>query len=278
MRYFLVLLAFVFVFPSAIGAEEIEFVSVKPDKLFVRLQPGEERINYLSLRNFSEKETNVILRVTAVEVYDSYGHIKKASPHTWSLQNWIRLEQSSYVVPANKSIKIPFTIKVPPAAFSGSYSGAIIVETTSKELSIEKGTVVYANVGSLAETELRVESFGPEGTSVNMTLHNQGNYIGQVSGTVTWYSLFGHEIDKEPLHPLIIWPGKFLTLCIPYSDRFPGIYKADVDLYYANRTKRIRKITTVVHIPVQLPLIVGAAGIGILLLIYKLQKKHGGKK
>lgn len=276
MRYLLVLL-FIIAVPVSVFSAGVDIVEVRPSALFLRLEPGESRTNYLSLRNETAKDTAVTFQATSIEITDSYGHVKKTQAHQWSLAEWVSFESQKYTVPAQSAVKIPFTVTVPEAAVLGSYSGAITIISENPAVSLEKGTVLYANVGAVTATVLEVDEFAPAGTQLVFSLQNKGIHLTQVYGTVTWYSLRDKEINTEKIEAVVVPPGKGVTLYFPFADKWPGIYKADVDVLYANGNKRIRKQLNVIHVPPVFPVAAGIVVVGGLLVFAKFKKKHAKK-
>jgi hypothetical protein len=257
-------------------ATETGFVSVQPSSFFLKLKPGESRQNYISIRNSSEVPQKVSLKAISIEVSDSYGHVKLAEENPWSLESWISLGAPFEIEPG-KSIKIPFEITVPVSVVEGSYSGGIALIQENEKIKIFKGTAIYVNIGSAGKTQLEIEDVEPNKNNLVITMSNTGTVLTQMTGSVVWYSMFGKVTGKDDLQPVVISPGRKTILSVSYADRFPGIYKADVDVFYASNTKRLRKQINVIHIPPAVPLMAGL-GIGGVLLIFQQYRKKYAKK
>lgn len=277
MRKLLISIALILLLNLPVYAADSQIVTVQPSSFFLKLKQDETRQNYISVRNNSDQKQEIELEAIPIEVSDSYGHIKVADSNKWSLEEWVVFEQKKYILEPNQSTKIPFEVTVPATAVEGSYSGAITINSKSGKTNIVKGTVLYVNIGSTGKTQLVMQDLRTEGDSLNIRINNTGSHMTQVHGNVTWTSLFGKDIGQDKLDPIVIAPGRETSLFVSYKDKFPGVYKADVDVYYANSTKRLRKQINVIHIPLAVPLMVGLGIGGGLLIFHKYRKKHEKK-
>ena len=277
MRRLLISIALLLLLNVPVYAADSEIVTVQPSSFFLKLKQDETRQNYISVRNNSDQKQEIELEAIPIEVSDSYGHIKVADSNKWSLEKWVRFDKKEYILEPNQSTKIPFEVLVPATAVEGSYSGAITINSKSGKTNIVKGTVLYVNIGSTGKTQLVMQDLRTEGDTLNIRIHNSGSYMTQLYGKVSWTSLRGTDNGLDNLEPVVIAPGREASLYVSYKDKFPGVYKADVDVYYANGTKRLRKQIHVIHIPLAVPLMIGLGIGGGLLIFQKYRKKHEKK-
>lgn len=272
----------IFLVVSPVFAEPT-IIETQPSTFFFTTQPGDIIENTLRISNNGGDDITVVPDATAIEVSDSYGHIRKSDPGKWSAHSWMKLEREKYDIKPGKTVFIPVTVEVPQAAEPGSYTAAITIRKQSEKISSEVGTVFYVNVGKQNETELIIQSFYPDNPQLfsgpqnfNISFINKGDHFGQAVSQIKILGIDGREAEVIQLPSQLIQPGKELQQQVPITQNHFGIYTVEATLHYANGTKRAFDRTLLFSIPLVVPIVIAVLAIWILRSYIK-RKRHGKK-
>lgn len=167
----------------------------------------------------------------------------KESPQSDAYQ-WVRLPQTQYRAEAGQTIKIPYTINVPPTAAPGGHYGVIFAETqpvktegqggNSVDRKKRVGMIIYASVngniinkGNAVTNNIPFWQMQPP-MQASVTAKNEGNvdFINKV--TFSAKDVFGnpkYTIVKE--YPVLPQTTRTIELEWPESPWF-GLFRVDI--------------------------------------------------
>lgn len=252
-----------------------------PPRKDYTVEPGKTVEDTIVLSNRDrELPLNLRLRVIDFTFSDDSGTPKllldENEPQTaWSLKPFLKLPELVTVDPgATKTIDISVT--VPEEYKAGSYYSAIVYQSASSEggnvgLSASGVTLVFANLPGEVHEQLALENLGTYNSDtkkytyfnssqpkrIAYTVRNEGNVVGNPTGSITLKNWFGHEVTINNMNPngslvLIGQEARVFDVCIKMAkedvefagDRqqattcanaglWPGYYSVTMDGFYS---------------------------------------------
>lgn len=252
-----------------------------PPRKDYTVQPGKTVDDTLVLSNRDRTQAlHLNLRIIDFTYTDESGAPKllldEDQPQTaWSLRPFLELPQTVTIEPgATKTVDISVTM--PDDYKAGSYYSAIVYQSTASEggnvgLSASGVTLVFANLPGEVDEQLVLEKLGTYNSqakkytyinsnspkSIAYTVRNDGNVVGNPTGTMTLKNWFGHEVLINDINPngslaLIGQEARVFEACIKTAqeeaefdgDRqvattcadsglWPGYYSIELDGFYS---------------------------------------------
>lgn len=252
-----------------------------PPRKDYTVQPGKTVEDTLVLSNRDrEQPLNLNLRVIDFTFLDDSGTPKllldEDEPQTaWSLRPFIDLPETVTVDPGTTKT-VDMSVTLPSEYKAGSYYSAIVYQSGSSEggnvgLSASGVTLVFANLPGEVEENLVLEKLGTyngetkkytyfntdKPSRIAYTIRNEGNVVGNPSGSITLKNWFGHEVTINDINPngslaLIGQESRVFETCIKMakedvefagsrqeattcadSGLWPGYYSVTLDGFYS---------------------------------------------
>lgn len=283
-----------------VSAEGSAALGWSPRKDYM-VQPGKTIEDTVVLSNRDRtKPLNLSLRVIDFTYRDDSGTPKllldKDEPETaWSLRPFLDIPENVTIDPgATKSVDISITM---PASYrAGSYYSAIVYSSASSDggnvgLNASGVTLVFANLPGKVKENLILEKVGTYDDEakkytyfnssmprqIAYTIRNDGNVVGNPSGSITLKNWFGHEVTIEDMNPkkslaLIGQKDRTIQACIKTAEEeqnfdgdrqtastcstpglWPGYYNVSLDGFYSffggNTTKELSGKTGFWYLP-----------------------------
>jgi hypothetical protein len=198
-----------FGFSSLAGASEFGTVGGRPanpdsniphsDAWFIyTLKPGETKNDVIVVKNNGDTEAHVILYpADATPSTDGGFALKQKVEKNDGVGSWIKLSQQDLVIPATKSVEVPFTITIPndPTLDVGEHAGGIMIELADQQaadasgflLTMRSGVRVYVTIPGEIIKKLDITTFDTTFNEtkkiyiVNLGVKNSGNTSREVS-------------------------------------------------------------------------------------------------
>lgn len=313
MKGFLLSIAiFSLVFPCGVAvaadgpqdtATEIQVSPVRFD--WTTLSAGEEREGVLNLKNYAEDEYRIIISTENFYISDDSSSIQFFSDQdkerlvAYDVVNWIRPEETEFVMKGGEVRTLKFKVSVPEKAPTGGYYGALLVEhqkinkekvegAAILEVKTRVGVLMIMGVDGIGPVVQKAElkNFYPEkkiffedkkDASVIAEVFNSGNIPFQMGGEAELFR-FGKLVKTMPLDARIAYPEKTRTYLGSWDFGLfdIGMYEAKLKLISDNEKIKLNGETTFWIIPWKLIAII-AGIIFFLWLVYK-SGQHKGKK
>ncbi len=271
-------------------------LEISPPLLSLNADPGDTINTKILVRDISAVN---LLVSTEINDFESDGvtgapkillNEKDAENNPYSLKDWIA-PIPSRTLKAKEIESVPVTIAVPASASPGSYfavvrfSGTPTNQTgTSVGLTSSVGALVFVRVSGDAKESLSISEFYAgidgkkkglfESTPVELTVQikNEGNVVGQPTGTITIKDMFGNEQGRLPVNSTesYVLPGstrefsaKFDSSTVGKNRILFGRYTADLNIQYGeNRT--LTETMSFWIIPYKLILLVVLVLVGVI--------------
>ncbi len=221
-KFLLIILGIVFI-PFGAMAEQKLILTVTPPLFQLNIGPGEFWASSLKVVNTNPYDLTLYASTMNFEASGEVGQGKfiplvRDDPEAASitLAHWIEIESGPFLVPREKSIEIPFSVRIPQNAPPGGHYAAILVGTRPPR-EVEKGASIQVSsfVSSLIFVRIKgevvesgdIREFFSEHTfyqkpDVTFTLRfeNKGNVHLQPQGDITIYNMWGKERGKIPIN------------------------------------------------------------------------------
>lgn len=234
-------------------------ISISPTIFEASANPG-QLINSDGIRviNPNSYELEVFVDVVNFEAQGESGQgkfipVEASEDGGNTIAEWITIKNKSIVIPAEKTIQIPFSISVPEDAPPGGHFAAILIGTKSLpndngQMKVETSQVVTSLVflrvaGDVVESgsirEFRSTQLISESPKVTFELRfeNKGNVHIQPQGDIKIYNMWGQERGVIPVNRQMMF-GNVLPMSVrKYSFTWSGQWSvADMGRYTAIAT------------------------------------------
>lgn len=210
--------AFLLVPYMAVAAEKL-VLTVTPPLFQLNIGPGEFWASSLKVINTNPYDLTLYASTMNFEATGEVGQGKftplvKNDPEAASttLAGWIEVEPGPFIVPREKSVEIPFSVRIPRDAPPGGHYAAILVGTQPPREAVEGASIqVSSFVSSLLFVSIKgdvmedgdIREFFSERTfyqkpevAFTLRFENKGNVHLQPQGDITIYNMWGKERGK----------------------------------------------------------------------------------
>lgn len=268
MRNFSVSLAFLFsiglvmFLPSIIEAEEGLTLTVTPPLFQLTIGPGEFWSSSLKVVNTNSYDLTLYASVMNFEANGEGGGGKfipiiedDSEESVNSLAQWIEVSKKPIFVSKEKSVEIPFSVRIPKDAPPGGHYAAILVGTQPLSGKSEGpvirvssliSSLLFVNIKGDIREEGNIREFSSEKTfyqepKVDFTLRfeNIGNVHLQPQGDITIYNMWGKERGK-----ILINQKSHFGNVLPKSVReFVFKWRGENNLFEVGRYKAITTLS-----------------------------------
>ncbi len=283
------------------AAEDKLTLTVTPPLFQLTIGRGENWSSNLKVVNTNSYDLTVYASLMDFQANGEEGQAKlipadtgNSTSSVQTLARWIEIARGPVLVPAAKSVEIPFMVRIPEQAEPGGYYAAILVGT-SPMADKTKGPMV--TVASMVSTLLLVRVNGDireEGSirefsadkffssnpdiSFNLRFANDGNVHLQPQGEITIYTMWGKEAGKIPINQ----QGEFGNV-LPHSVRKfvfdwrgennffdAGRYSALISLAYGQEARSAASQVAYFWVVPLKPILAILAGAGLFILFILL--------
>lgn len=219
----LVLISFILVAISVLPirgqAEEKLTITVTPPLFQLAIGPGEFWASSLKVVNTNPYDLTVYASVMNFEANGEEGRGKftpiieddnVASAN--SLAQWIEVSKKPIFVPREKSVEIPFSVRIPENAPPGGHYAAILVGTQPLSDNVGEpmirvssliSSLLFVNIKGDVREEGNIREFSTEKTfyqkpetAFTLRFENTGNVHLQPQGDIAIYNMWGKERGK----------------------------------------------------------------------------------
>ena len=254
MKYILIFLGILAFLPSAALAQDSLTLTVTPPLFKINLGPGDYWASSLKVVNSNPGQQEIFARVVNFVPKGEGGRgdlvpvLEGSTEQT--LAEWIEVPQAGTALPAEGSIEIPFSLRIPENASPGGHYAAILLGTEPPEK--EEGSVI--RVSALISTLLFVEVRGdivedgiirelstekniyqkPE-AELTLRFENRGNVHLQPQGHITIYNMWGRERGEIPINQ----ETQFGNVLPESIRKFEFVWKGERNFFEVGRYKAV---------------------------------------
>ena len=211
------------------------------DYFLRRAGPGEQLTDHVGITNLTKRPlTFTVYGTDAFTTADGAFGLLPAAQAPTDVGSWITLARSSYTVPANTRLDVPFRLSVPANATPGDHAGGIIASVAAAQTDAKGQRVlvdrriaarVYLTVSGATAPTLTIDTVRLEYTqsanptdggamTVSYRVRNTGNLRLSGAGAVRVTGPFGWELARtDPLPIPELLPGSSLTV----TERIVGV-------------------------------------------------------
>jgi len=249
---------FLLLAPVAVFAQESLTLSVSPTLFEMTANPGQEWKSSVRVINSNNYDIRVYVDVTNFEAQGETGQVKflplfKEESTGNTLAEWIDYDKNEIVIPAEKTISVPFTIKVPENADPGGHFSAILIGTKSldrgtKQTIVETSQVVtslvFLRVTGDVDEQGVIREFRSAKTiaekpemSFDLRFENKGNVQILPQGEIKILNMWGQERGVIPVNRQTMFGNILPQQIRKYSFTWTGEWSlADMGRYQAIAT------------------------------------------
>ena len=256
-----------FVFVAAPLAHAVETtpresITLSPVKERYALDAGTAKADELTVVNDGETSYDFIMYARPYSVHnETYNDPDfTAQTPTTDVYKWVQFPQTKYHLEAGKTVKIPYTIRVPQNAAPGGHYGVLFAETQPTDTSggnsvVRKkrvGMIIYATIngqfqmgGQSLGTSIPFMQFHSP-LSATSRIKNTGNSDFVVSSMYRITDLFGGEkyrVDKD--YAVLPQTTRLMTFTWDKSPWF-GLFKVQVKTSFLDQKNDTTKLVLMV--------------------------------
>jgi len=216
---------------------------VGPGRTEIEVRPGETVIQEVTVTNRISAGRTFMLEVediTGSNDGSSAVSLTGASRGPYSIRDYIKFQENSFVLDLGERVRIPVVISVPPDAEPGGYYGSVLVSTiqpTGVGADAAPRSPIIARVGSLfflrvlgeAETEGEtisislindklVHESGP--MELGILYENTGSVHVNPYGALSITNIFGEEVGFVELEPWFVLPSSLRVREVTWDREF----------------------------------------------------------
>ncbi len=244
---------------EASAAVPLEGFSVEPAILRISVERGGQFKSFFTLKNTGEESIALDVLVADFVPVDGAGGVRemegvpdKDDPVRAS--GWFSLPDGPLIVPAHKSLRVPFSISVPSDANPGGRSVVFELESSSGSARERLNMLNFLTVPGETKEQLTILSFtrealisaGAQGT-FSLELKNDGDTHLRPEGSVVIRNMFGVERGRyvldNTLAPGTIIPGSKRNVEYDWKGSLGifdfGLWNAHVELNYGENNAHL---------------------------------------
>lgn len=258
IKFICCVLSVVFLTPVLAYAQSSVSISISPTLFEISASPSQDWNSTIKIINSNPFEMRIFADVVNFVPQGESGQGSFIPVFTeesagQTMAEWITLEQDEYVVPAEQSIQIPFTIRVPEDAAPGGHFAAVLVGTKAQVSNSGKPNVETSQVvsslmflrvaGDIVENgsirEFATERTVYEAPEVNFELRfeNKGNVHLQPQGDIKIVNMWGQERGIVPVNRQSLFGNVLPESIRKYRFTWSGEWSfADIGRYTAIAT------------------------------------------
>lgn len=209
------------IFPLFAQAEEVLTLSLTPPIFQITLSPGEVWASSLKLVNVNPYDLTLRVKAMDFKAKDEEGGSifipESSSGHlNYSLAQWIEVSRDPIFVPREKSIELPFTIRIPETAEPGGHYAAILVGAEPAMVSHSGANVLVSSYvsslillkiagevresGVIREFSTSRRWYDQPNILLTLRFQNTGNVHLQPRGEIIISDARGAERKRIPIH------------------------------------------------------------------------------
>lgn len=273
---------FSFFLPAAAHA-----IRISPLKQTVSVEPGQEQIIRLEVKNDEDRAMTVTPSIEAFSI-DSNGSPVFGKPDV--ALSWVRAEQHQRALDPGQTKTFVFAVRVPKNAEPGGRYLALFAnragETGQISLGARAGSLITIIVAGDVREEMRVERFSPskkivwnDRISFHLALKNVGTIHVTPRATIHGGGMFSEVgFDAESKKEIgMVLPEGTIEASFPVSDlswRHIGRNRVTSYVRYGETRQRLLAETVFWYIPLFVPLFLLAITVlvGVYMRRYKMKK------
>jgi len=264
-------------------------VSLSPLTFELAANPGETISNVIKVTNSDPSPVNIVIEMEDFAAVGEEGQVTLQPGEdnlTYSLASWVTANPSSFVLPANESMAVEFSINVPFNAEPGGHYSSVLATVSAG--SVAGGVSVAQKIGSLlllsvagdVVEQLHVEEFSVEPFSeygpVNIVsrFENDGTIHLKPRGFILIKNIFGKEIEKIDLPQKNVLPRSIRRVEVEWGEKFMfGRYEATLTAIYGSTNQPLSSVTNFWIVPWKIAAAVAAGIIILLILLIRARKR-----
>lgn len=232
-------------FSGVVGAQSAskESLTLSPAQSMYKIDAGKSQRAEITIVNDGDVAYDFVVYARPYSVKNNtYEQDFQSTPPNADAYGWVRFEKTKYTLQAGVSVKVPFTITVPPQAAPGGHYGVIFAQTEPAAAAQANSVIRKKRVGSLLHVTVNGEyKMGGEALgaaipfwqlqpplTATVDAKNTGNaeYINTAQLTVR--DVFGN-IKYDAKKEFIILPQTTRTMRLEWQkSNWFGLYKVEV--------------------------------------------------
>lgn len=294
------LILFSLLSPLLSQAQTSEGIEIKPALIEERVEPGEKKTFYISVKNVTGSDKTLFLGVADIRGVNELGapvFAENGEVTDYALSQWVTFKEGSVFLKAEESKDVAFTVEVPVEASPGSHFGSVYFDSqppqigiTGSGVGIRVGNIISLRIAGEVDESMRLREFSTEKfiydappVTFTTTLENLGNVLLRPNGLIEITDMFGRQVGKIEVNETgaSTFPVSERSYRTVWShDSFTiGRYQALMSVVYGeDARKTVSGATSFWVLPLKPILTVFGTILALVVSFYALMKMYIAKK
>lgn len=261
---------------------KVEAFSILPAKILLTSEKNNSELVQVRLINDENISNDFSVEVLAVS-QNLDGTLDVFSDR--ELEKWIIVQEKNISLGAQEEKIIDFHLKIPQDLYPGSHFYALAVsKVSSKNLKTQLVSLLNLEIAGTAVEQMKIQKFTKDkkiyfnkNLNFSLSLKNISNVAVAMKGDLKIRNIFSKEVFKKDLaitNKLLVNSVRNLNIEINNKENkifWPGIYKAELNIFYGKTGQIISDSTTFVYLPIWF-FVALSFFLALLGLIYKKRK------
>lgn len=296
----MILLTLSLLSPIATSAQVSEGIEIKPALIEERVDPGEKRTFYISVKNVTGSDKTLFLGVADIRGTNDAGapiFAENGEVSDYALSQWVTFKEGSVTLVAGETKDVAFTVEVPSEVSPGSHFGSVYFDSqppqigiTGSGVGIRVGNIISLRIAGETEESMRLREFSTAQfiydsppITFTTTLENLGNVLLRPNGLIEITDMFGREVGKVEVNETgaSTFPRSERSYETTWNyDKFAiGRYQAIMSVVYGeDERKTVSGATSFWILPLKPILTVLGTVLTLVITFFVLMKMYINKK
>lgn len=278
-------------------AADFKGLMISPASNRIELKNGEVKTGQMTVQNTTDGNMKVEMSVASYSISgDNYNSPIYDSPSKYSvMKDWIKLDQSEFVLAPNQSQIVNYTITTPANPPAGMQYATIMAANEPEKTQIS-GITATSRVGLVLSARMadgktidksniqneKIDSYQQTSPlKASFSIKNEGNVGTDVTYSMTIKNaLNGSEVYKSEQQSNSVFPESTRSYYLSWDKVGIGFYNVELNIGMNGRNHTTRKIVCTIPIWIILLTIIGILGlIAYAILNHRMaQQAKGGSK
>lgn len=257
-------------------------LEVSPPSQEVTIDPGDTTTVKAVLRNKSNKELPIDVRIEDFTAKGDEGQVELRKDSPYSVASWTNVTPSTFTLGPGEEQEVTATIKAPADAAGGRFGSFVFgaknetAEENTTALSQEIASLFLVKVSGPVDENLSLKSIGAPQFSefgpvpFDLTFANAGNVHVKAFGLINVTDMFGRKVADIVVPGTNVFPDAERVVKAQLPDRFLfGNYTATALMYYGSQNQSLTATTSFFVFPLRIAAIV----LVVIILLFMMRKR-----
>jgi hypothetical protein len=257
-------------------------LEVSPPSQEVSIDPGETTTVKATLRNKSNNDVPIVVRIEDFTAKGDEGQIELTKDSPYSVASWTEVTPAEFTLKPGEEQEVTATISAPEDAAGGRFGSFVFASKAANAgpnetaLSQELASLFLVRVSGPVDEKLDIKSlsapqfseFGP--VPFDVTFVNTGNVHVKTFGLINVTDMFGRKVADVVVPGTNVFPEAERVVKAQLENKFLfGNYTATALMYYGAQNQSVSTTTTFFVFPVR----IAAAALVVIVILFLMRKR-----